>query len=47
MYEIIDISNNIIFIKGRWVFKLKSIINKDGIKFYWIINIEKTYRYKV
>ena len=44
-YEIIDIPNNIIPIKGRWVFKRKPI-NANSYKESYITNKDKNIRYK-
>jgi hypothetical protein len=45
-YEIIDIPPNITPIKGRWVFKKKSIKNPTTIKPNYITNSNRTIRYK-
>jgi hypothetical protein len=44
-FEIIDIPENIILIKGRWVFKRKHI-NPNFYKEIYIINKNKDIRYK-
>jgi hypothetical protein len=47
-YKIIDLpkDKNITPIKGRWVFKKKPIYNPKNIKDSYIVNKDKTYRYK-
>ena len=44
-YTIVDLPPNKIPIKGRWVYKLKPI-NNDYINPEWIINKDKTKRFK-
>jgi hypothetical protein len=45
-YEIVNIPPNITPIKGRWMFKKKSIKNPTTIKPNYITNSDRTIRYK-